>query len=435
MTVYEADWICPVSSPPVRNGRVAVENGKLVPLTEKESRVVRFPGCIIIPGFVNAHTHLELTILRGFLDDLPFSEWIPRLTSAKYQVLSRADLQLSTQLGAVEMIRAGVTCLGEVMDLGTAWEAMREFGLRGVAYQEVFGPADGQADEALAGLKKKVEDRRTGETETLRIGVSPHAPYTVSARLYQDVSRYAERERIRVTTHIAESTDEGMFVRFGRGIFADRWRQRGIPVNPPGCTPLAYIDRFGLLRPEVLLVHAIDLEDADLRLLMEKRPMLVHCPKSNAKLAHGVAKIAEIRHAGITLALGTDSVASNNVVDMFEEMRAAIFQQRSRTQRLDSLDAHAVFRMATLGGAECLGLAQHLGSLDPGKCADFVVVDLNDPAVQPVYDPIETMVYSASRNNIRATYIAGREVNPDPTDLLREICQSAERLREYSGGL
>jgi len=430
MTVYEADWICPVSSAPVRNGRVAVENGKLVPLIDKEARVVRFPGCVIIPGFVNAHSHLELTILRGFLDDLPFSEWIPRLTFAKYEVLSRGDLLLSAQVGAVEMIRAGVTCLGEVMDLGTAWEAMREFGLRGVAYQEVFGPADGLADEALAGLKRKVEVYRKGETETLRIGVSPHAPYTVSARLYQGVSQYAEQEHIRLTTHIAESPDEGMFVRFGTGIFADRWRQREIPVDPPGCSPLAYIDRLGLLRPETLLVHAIDLEDADIQRLIEKRPMVVHCPKSNAKLAQGVARIPEIRRAGVTLALGSDSVASNNVVDMFEEMRAAIFQQRSRTQKLDSLDAQTVFRMATLGGAECLGLEGHLGSLDPGKYADFVVVDLNDPAVQPVHDPIETMVYSASRHNIRATYIGGREVNPDPTDLLKEISQAAERLRQ-----
>jgi cytosine/adenosine deaminase-related metal-dependent hydrolase len=430
MTVYEADWICPVSSAPVRNGRVAVENGKLVPLIDKEARVVRFPGCVIIPGFVNAHSHLELTILRGFLDDLPFSEWIPRLTFAKYEVLSRSDLLLSAQVGAVEMIRAGVTCLGEVMDLGTAWEAMREFGLRGVAYQEVFGPADGLADEALAGLKRKIEDYRKGETETLRIGVSPHAPYTVSARLYQGVSQYAEQEHIRLTTHIAESPDEGMFVRFGTGIFADRWRQREIPVDPAGCSPLAYIDRLGLLRPETLLVHAIDLEDADIQRLMEKRPMIVHCPKSNAKLAQGVARIPEIRRAGVTLALGSDSVASNNVVDMFEEMRAAIFQQRSRTQKLDSLDAQTVFRMATLGGAVCLGLEEHLGSLDPGKYADFVVVDLNDPAVQPVHDPIETMVYSASRHNIRATYIGGLEVNPDPTDLLKEISQAAERLRQ-----
>jgi 5-methylthioadenosine/S-adenosylhomocysteine deaminase len=428
MTVYEADWICPVSSAPVRNGRVAVENGKLVPVVEKDARIVRFPGCVIIPGFVNAHCHLELTILRGFLDDLAFSEWIPRLTFAKYEVLSRSDLLLSAQVGAVEMIRAGVTCLGEVMDLGTAWEAMREFGLRGVAYQEVFGPADGLADEALAGLKRKVEDYRKTETDTLRIGVSPHAPYTVSARLYQGVRQYAEQEHIQLTTHIAESPDEGMFVRFGTGIFADRWRQRAIPLDPPGCSPLAYIDRLGLLRPETLLVHAIDLEDADIQRLSEKRPMLVHCPKSNAKLAQGVARIPEIRRAGVIVGLGSDSVASNNVVDMFEEMREAVFQQRCRTQKLDSLDAQTVFRMATLGGAECLGLEEDLGSLDLGKCADFVVVDLNDPAVQPVHDPIETMVYSASRRNIRATYIGGREVNPDPTDLLKEISRAAERL-------
>jgi cytosine/adenosine deaminase-related metal-dependent hydrolase len=431
MTIYEADWVCPISSPAVRNGKIAVENGRIVSaLSRPKAEVIRFPRCAIIPGFVNAHSHLELTILRGFLDDLPFAEWIPRLTHAKYQLLSRADMLLSAQLGAVEMLRAGVTCVGEVMDLGTGWQAMREFGLRGIAFQEVFGPAEGQADEAVAGLKQKVETFRKDETETTRIGVSPHAPYTVSARLYRAVNEYAQSERLPLTTHIAESADEGAFVRHGTGVFAERWNLRGIPVIAADCSPLAYIDTLGLLRPETLLVHAIDLDDTDLPRLSEKRPMLVHCPKSNAKLAHGVAQISEIRETGITLGLGTDSVASNNVVDMFEEMRAAIFQQRSRTQKLDSLDADTVFRMATLGGAECLGLAKQLGSLEPGKWADFVVVNLDDPAVQPVHDPIETMVYSASRHNIRATYIAGREVVPDPSALLRDISRAAERLRQ-----
>jgi len=427
MTTYEADWICPASSQPVRNGRISVENGTIV--TGSAPDVVRFPGCAIIPGFVNAHTHLELTILRGFLDASPFVDWIPQLTKAKYQTLSRADMLLSAQLGAVEMLRAGVTCLGEVMDLGTAWEAMREFGLQGVAYQEVFGPAEDQADEAIAGLRQKVEKYRRDETETLRVGVSPHAPYTVSARLYRSTNEYAVREHLRLTTHIAESRDEGMFTRWGAGVFAERWSQRGIPVEPPGCSPVAYLDQLGLLRPETLLVHAIDLEDDDFARLRANRPGLVHCPKSNAKLAHGVARITEIRETGIPLALGTDSVASNNVVDMFEEMRAAIFQQRVRTQRLESLDAHAAFRMATLGGAECLGLNERLGSLDPGKRADFVVVDLNDPAVQPVHDPIEAMVYSASRSNIRATFIGGREMQTEPSALLKEIPRIVERLR------
>jgi aminodeoxyfutalosine deaminase len=428
MTVYEADWVCPVSSPPVRNGCIAVENGRIVGSQKSQENVVRFPGCAIIPGFVNAHSHIELTILRGYLDHLPFADWIPRLTNAKYNVLSRADLFASARLGAIEMLRAGVTCLGEVMDLGVAWEVMHEYGLQGIAYQEVFGPAESQAEDAMVGLVQKIEGYRRDETETQRVGVSPHAPYTVSAKLYGAVNDFARGEHLRVTTHIGESAEEGMFVRRGAGVFAERWRQRGIPVEPPRCSPVKYLSKLGLLRPETLLIHAIDVEDGDLQLLRDSRPALVHCPKSNAKLGHGIAPVAEIRQTGIPTGLGTDSVASNNVVDMFEEMRAAVFQQRSRTRQFDALDAHTVFRISTLGGAECLGLSDQLGTLDTGKRADFVVVDLNDPALQPVFDPVEAMVYSASRANVRATYIGGRQVHVDPASVLDEFKNSAKKL-------
>ena len=430
MTIYEADWICPISSAPIRNGSIAVDNGRIVQLPESSTahNRVAFPGCAIIPGFVNAHSHLELTILRGFLDDLPFSEWIPKLTRAKYQQLTRDEMLASARLGCMEMIRAGVTCLAEVMDLGTAWPAMREFGLQGIAYQEVFGPAESQVDQAVTDLIKKIDAFRDDETATLRVGVSPHAPYTVSGKLYEAVNWYAEQDHLRIATHIAESEDEGMFVRWGAGPFAERWTERGIPLSPGGCSPLAYIDGFGLLRPETLLVHAIDLEDTDFEILRNKRPAVVHCPKSNAKLGHGVARLCEIHDTGVPVGLGTDSVASNNVIDMFEEMRAAIFQQRGQAHRIDVLDAETAFRMATLGGAECLGLSADLGSLDAGKRADFVVVDLNDPAVQPVYDPISAMVYSASRHNVRATFIGGREIAVDPGELVRECAAIAERI-------
>src|SRR5438046_2146237 len=434
MTIYEADWICPISSYPIRNGRLAVDNGNIIPMPLGEgerarsapgeglnSATVRFPGCAIIPGFVNAHSHLEITILRGFLEDLSFTDWIPKLTRTKYQHITRNELLASASLGCVEMIRAGVTCLGEVMDVGTAWQAMRQFGLQGIAFQEVFGPAESQADEAIADLQQKIDAYRPAQTDTLRVGVSPHAPYTVSPKLFQAVNRFAEQESLRMTTHIAESEDEGMFVRWSAGVFAKRWAERGIGLDPAGCSLFSYLDGLGLLRPEMLLVHAIDLEDTDFDLLRSKQPALVHCPKSNAKLAHGVARIPEIRDTGITIGLGTDSVASNNVIDMFEEMRAAIFQQRGRTQRWNALDAYTVFRMATLGGAACLGLEKHLGSLDEGKRADFAVVDLNDPALHPIYDPIQTMVYSASRHNVKATYLAGREVRTDPSDIMKEF--------------
>jgi cytosine/adenosine deaminase-related metal-dependent hydrolase len=438
MIIFEADWICPISSAPLRNATLVVDGDRIAGLNSpaEGSNRISFPGCAIIPGFVNAHSHLELTILRGFLDDLPFETWIPRLTRAKYQQLSREEMLLSARLGAIEMLRAGVTCLAEVMDLGTGWEAMREFGLQGVAYQEVFGPAENQAEQSMAGLIEKVDKYRRNETETLRVGVSPHAPYTVSAKLFQAVNEYALRENLRLTTHIAESQEEGMFVRWGAGVFGERLAERGIEMTPPGCTPVEYIDRLGLARPEMLLVHVIDLEDRDFEILRSRQPAVVHCPKSNAKFGHGVARLPEIRDTGVPLGLGTDGVASNNVIDMFEEMRAAVFHQRAQAQRFDALDARTAFRMATLGAAECLGLSKDAGSLEAGKRADFVVVDLRDPGVQPVYDPIEAMVYSASRHNVRATYVGGQEVSIGVNvvnDVIRECASIAERLRRETG--
>ena len=428
MTIFEADWICPISSPPIRNGQLAVDHGKINDAAGEGHNRVRFPGCAIIPGFVNAHAHLELTILRGFLEDLSFADWISRLTRTKYQNLTRDEILMSARLGVSDMLAAGVTCVGEVMDLGVSWPAMREFDLQGIAYQEVFGPAEAQADESLSGLTKKIDAYRSNQTETQRIGVSPHAPYTVSAKLFRDVNDYARHEDLRLTTHIAESKEEGLFVRQGAGPFAERLRQRGIPVTAQGCSPIAYLDRLGLLRPEMLLAHTIDLDDTDFEILRNRRPAIVHCPKSNAKLAHGIARIVEIKNTGVAAGLGTDGVASNNLIDMFEEMRTAIFQQRGITGRLDALDAQTVFRMATLGGAQCLGLSQHLGSLEAGKRADFVVVDLSGVAVQPVYDPIQTMVYSASRQNVRATYVGGRETKIDPEDIVRDCAAIAKRL-------
>src|SRR5205814_4429784 len=169
-----------ITAAPIRNGAFSVERGRIVrvgaaaevPGTQR----IRYKGCAIIPGFVNAHAHLELTILRGLLENLPFTEWIQGLVRTKYRLLTRDDLQISAQLGAIEMLRAGVTTVAEVMDVGTGWEAMREFGLQGIAYQEVFGPAESVAEESMKQLIAKLDSYRKDETEALRIGVSPHAP-------------------------------------------------------------------------------------------------------------------------------------------------------------------------------------------------------------------------------------------------------------------
>jgi len=435
MTIYEADWICPVAAPSIRRGAIAVDGGRLRDVGPAESiqhiggaRRVRFPGCAIIPGFVNAHAHLELTVLRGFLENRSFMDWILGLVQAKYQFLQYDAMRTSAEFGALEMLRAGVTAVGEVMDLGMSWDAMREFGLQGVAYQEVFGPADSVASESLAGLRTKVDRLRRDETETLRIGASPHAPFTVSKTLYEATRDFARSNRLPMTAHIAESRDELLLVRDGAGPFAEGQRNRGIEVTPRHCTPVTYLDALDLLGPDMLLIHVIEIDDQDLDRLQNSGVFVVHCPKSNAKLGHRTARVSEMQERGVTVALGTDSMASNNSVDMFEEMRAAVFHQRMLTGRIQALDAARAFRMATIDGAKCLGLEDHIGSLTPGKRADFVVIDLSGVSTQPVYDPIETMVYSAARGDVKATFLAGREVDLDDSELLKQAAAIRERL-------
>ncbi len=423
MTVVEAEWVCPITSPPIRNGAIAIENGRIAGLGDSSkiqgTNRRRHSGCIIIPGFVNAHAHLELTILRGMFENLSFSDWIRRMVRIKYQLMTADDYRLSARLGATEMLRAGITTVAEVMDIGTGWDAMKEFGLRGIAFQEVFGPAESAAGKAMEGLIRKLGRYRTDESRTMRAGVSPHAPYTVSRPLFERVRDFARRESLHMTTHGAESHDETLFVRDGGGPFAEAHAARGIEVTPRGCSPLAYLENLGLLGPDMLIAHAVEADDRDLELLQKNRTPVVHCPKSNAKLGNGVARVREMQDCGISLSLGTDSIASNESLDMFEEMRAA---------QSNGLTTSEVFRMSTIEGALALGLEDELGSLEPGKLADFSIVDLGWQ--KPVVEPLEEIVASATRENIRAVYLAGREVSLENEQLWTLAQPVIKRLKE-----
>ena len=431
MKWIRADWVCPVSGPPLEDAAVGVEGGRIVEV--RQGRLpggadASFPGCALLPGFVNAHAHLELTVMRGFLESLPFPDWLRKLTRTKYEVLTREDLTVSARLGAMECVLGGVTAIGEVTDVGTGWEAMCELGMHGVAYQEVFGPSDASAAEAMARLEERIAKARGTESAARRLGASPHAPYTVSALLYARVRDFCAAENLPMAVHVAESLDEVRFVRDGDGPFAAGWRGRNIPVTARNTTPLVYLDQLGVLGPETLAVHAIHAGADDVERMARAGASVAHCPKSNLKLGHAVAPVGEFLAAGIPVGLGSDSVASNNGVDMFEEMRLAVYLQRSRAEDPEAMNARAALEMATVGGARCLGLDDALGTLEPGKLADLVVVDMDDPALTPSYDPIDTLVYSASRRMVAATYLAGERVSLDTGPTLDAARSIARRL-------
>lgn len=428
--VIRARWVCPVTAPPIEDGVVVVEDDRIVDVAPRRGAPdLTFPNAVLIPGFVNVHSHLELTILRGFLEGRTFPDWIRTLTRTKYDRMDDADLAVSARLGVIENLAAGVTTIGDVTDAGAGWQAMREFGLSGVVYQEVFGPDPSQAAAALDAVTRKIESYRIGETPALRVGVSPHAPYTVSEELFRGVSALSGKKGWPVAIHVAESAEETAFVRDGTGPFAENHRVRGIRVTPRGTGPLEHLDALGVLDSSTLVIHAIHAAPAMIATLAERGVALAHCPKSNMKFGHGIAPITEFISSGIRVGLGTDSVASNNSVDMFEEMRAAVFGQRTRSGDPGTLDAPTALGMATIGGARCLGLEDHVGSLEAGKKAHMVVVNLDAAALTPTYDPVDALVFSASRGDIEAVFLDGRRVEIDSRGIREAARQLAARLR------
>ena len=408
MIRYHARWVLPISRPPLENATVVEHEGRIVYVGDSTAAPagpdVHLGDVALLPGLVNAHTHLELTVMRGFLEDLDFRSWILRLTRARRAVLSLDALTESARAGIAEGLLAGITTYADTSESGVPFHAMRELGVRGVVYQEVFGPDPSQCADALAGLRLRVDALRREETALVRVGVSPHAPYSVSDALFEATAGYARDESLPVAVHIAESEDESSFVVHAAGGWAEAHRARGIPVVERGGSPIRMLDRTGVLAAQPLLIHCVRSDDADIAAIAQHDCAVAHCPASNAKLGHGIAPLAELLAAGVRVGLGSDSVASNNRMDLLDEGRLAILMQRARSGRYDTISAAQALELATLGGARALGLDGEIGSLDVGKSADLAAFPISGSRSAPVYDPATALVFSGA--GVSATFVA-----------------------------
>jgi 5-methylthioadenosine/S-adenosylhomocysteine deaminase len=359
-------------------------------------------SAVLLPGLINTHTHLELTGVEDAAPDAGFPEWIRRIRAIK-QARTPEEYLAAARRGIADCWAAGVTTIAETGDSGAVFAALVEMGASGIVYQEVFGPHPAQRDESMAGLRDRVGSMRARSTGRVRVGVSPHAPYTVSGPLYRAVARWAREEGLPIAVHLAESRAETELVAAGGGAFAAAWRSRGIPL--PGevgeadfRSPVAYLDSLGVLGPETLCIHTVQVDAPDIECLAARGVAVAHCPLSNRRHGHGDAPLAALHRAGVRIGAGTDSVASVGRLDLLAEARAA--------RGLGRLSAAQALGLVTSGAARALGLEAETGTLTPGKWADLVAFDVGGPGG----DGPEAAVLDASPGDTVLTMSGGRVV-------------------------
>jgi len=439
---YHARWVLPITQPPIENGTVVESDGRITYVGPRDGAPAaddyELGDSVLLPGLVNTHTHLELTAMRGFLEDLDFADWIDKLRQSRNEILDASLLLDSAKLGIVEGLEAGITTYADTCSSGAALEAMRELNVRGIMYQEVFGPDPSRCEAAMADLTRLLDVFEAQQTELVTLGVSPHAPYTVSDPLYAAASKLAVKRKLPLAMHIAESAAEEDIVARGEGPFADRWRKRGIEVKKRARSPIALLDKHELLQPGSLLIHCVRVDDNDITIIARRGCSVAHCPASNAKFGHGVAPLLPMIAAGIPVGIGSDSVASNNRMDILDEARLAVLVHRGVSRKHDAFGAHQALALATLGGARALGLDDKIGSLEVGKEADLAAFKIDIPRTTPVGDPYSAAIFALPGRSAELVTVHGkvlvrrnRVLHADP-NLAKRIGAAGDALARWS---
>lgn len=408
--VLHPEWIIPVDPDDrvLEQHSLAVHKGRIeaiLPTTQARSRFpaaeqVELPGHVLIPGLINAHTHAAMTLLRGLADDMPLMTWLhEHIWPVEGRWANAEFVHDGTQLAILEMLRGGTTCFNDMYFFPEVTaRACAAAGIRASVGLIVVDFPSAWAENADEYLHKGLQVHDQFKDHPLiHTAFAPHAPYSASDGPLSRVATLAEELDIPVHMHVHETRGE-----ITRALRETEQR------------PLARLADLGLITPRLLAVHMTQLDDAEIENLALNGTHVVHCPESNLKLASGTCPVADrLLPAGVNCALGTDGAASNNDLDMFGEMRSAALLAKGSTGNAAALPARQALRMATINGATALGLDQETGSLEPGKSADLVAVDLSAPETQPVYHPVSHLVYSASREQVRHVWVAGRQLLKD----------------------
>ncbi len=421
--ILSAKYVFPITAEPIAGGAVRIKDERIADVGDMATLVQRYPDeeirdfgmAAIMPGFVDLHTRLEKTVLRGLVADQPYAKWILSVIE-KSTRMENADWYDSAVVGGLDALSSGITTVGDISSSGAVLKAALALGLRSVIYREVGAMDKMRVDYAMHSAKKDIQLwREKTQGTNVRIGIAPAAIYANHPQVFGRVSALATEEDLPVAIRLAGSREEFNFVMRGSSMFAvDNMdvETRGYVEIPPwlpfGVTPVRYALNWGAFdAPNVMVIHAVHIDDDDIRKLVEKDVAICTCPRANAQLGMGVAPLSELLQAGLRIGLGTDSPAATESTDMLSEMRTGLLLHRARDTRR-FLDAATVLEMATIGGARALKMEDEIGSLEIGKRADIIAVDLSSTHQSPDVNPMSAVVNTCSVADIMMTMVNGK---------------------------
>ena len=351
------------------------------------------PDGVLLPGLVNAHTHNPMTLMRGLADDLPLMTWLrEHIWPVETRLMSAEFVADGTALAIIEMLRGGTTCANENYFFGAAQaQTYQQYGFRAVVGAIIIDfPTAAAKDDDEYFARAEALYQQWHQHPLIDVAIAPHAPYTVNDANLARVRQFSARYDLKVHMHLHETAQE-----VEDSLAAQQER------------PLARLHRLGLVNEHLLAVHMTQLTEADIQLCAAQKVSIVHCPESNLKLASGFCPVARLQQAGVRFALGTDGCASNNDLDMFGEIRTAALLAKGVSADPTALDAASALHAATLGSAEAIGLGSRVGSIEVGKQADLICVNLNVTQAQPLHHVLSHLVYAANQHHVTDVWIAG----------------------------
>ena len=413
-------------SEPIRNGAVAVADGRIAAVGPAEEllelapsgEVLNAGNCIILPGLVNTHSHLAMTVLRGIADDLPLKQWLEEhIWPVEKEHINREVVRLGTELAAAEQLLAGVTTTTDMYFFGDeVCSVLADAGMRGVVAESLIGfptPRCATSDEMFQKQRDLIEAYRNHPL--ILPSVAAHSPYSVSAIDLVREAELAEEFGVPMQIHLSETS----------------WEVEKL-LSEKGVSPVAYLADLGVLSDRTVAAHCVHVSPEDIEILVEFETGVSHNPVSNLKLASGVAPVPAMVAAGVKVGLGTDGAASNNTLDLLRDMQLAALLHKGITGDPTVLPARAMLEIATSEGAKVLGLANRIGSLTEGREADIVCIKVDGPHTAPMYDPYSHLVFAARASDVRHVVIRGRIIVRNRALQTLDLDRIEAQVREFS---